>query len=473
MPSGVDSAAAALAAAIEVRSALHVVIVTVGSRGDVQPYLAMGLALQKRGHRVTMALEARMAPLARQFGLATAHIEGDFGGLMFEKGTHEVLARGNLHEIATLLGCWAARWPRAAVLRSYETALQGADVVVGAGMTMTASFSVAESIGAGWLPLLLSPGASATLETSDFPFTFFESLPFWKLCCFCGCLNRWTYDVVFKKIWADERESINAWRAGSLGLKHIGYARGISDVISRNRVPVIVACSALACGPHGRRSHDWPDEVALGGFAFVPTVEEAGEAVDARLIEFMARAKCDKAPVIYLGFGSCPPTAAGPGSLVALAADVCDRLHSRAVIVAGWSGVDTSAAASNAALLIVAQAPHDWLFPRVRCVVHHAGIGTTAAALRSGTPQVPTPFYLDQPSNAALVVRLGAAPSFVRYSANVSAAALAAAVAKAIDLAQPYVSAARRIGEQVRAESAGALDRYALIIEGCRRPCVA
>jgi sterol 3beta-glucosyltransferase len=442
------------------------VIVTVGSRGDVQPYIAVGLALQRLGHRVTLAVEDRLAPLVQQFGLSRSRLEGDFGGVMFEKGTHDVLARGRAAEIAALLARWAARWRREDVLRSYETALAGADVVVGSGMTMTASFSVAESIGAAWLPLLLTPGASATLRTREFPIVFAEPLTLWGL---CSCLNGLTYDLVFRMVWSGERDSINAWRAASLKLQPIHHARGISDVIALNRVPVIVACSVLTCGPHGRRPGDWLDEVAMSGFAFVPSVEESGEAVDEKLVAFLTRAVADGVRAIYLGFGSCPPTAVGPASLVALAADVCARLRCRAVIVAGWSAVDTSAAAANEDLIVVPQAPHDWLFQRVHCIVHHCGIGTTAAALRSGTPQVPTPFYLDQPHNAGKIVSLGCAPAAIRYSATLSAATLSAAIAKAMDPAQPYVAAAKRLGEFVRAESAGACNRYAAVIESCRR----
>jgi sterol 3beta-glucosyltransferase len=385
---------------------------------------------------------------------------------MFEKGTHDELARGRASEITALLACWASRWRHEDVLRSYETALAGADVIVGSGMTMTATFSVAESMGAAWLPLLLTPGASATLRTREFPFFTCEPLTLWGL---CSCLNGFTYDLVFRMVWSREREGINAWRTASLKLPPIRHVLGISYVIAANRVPVIVACSELTCGPRGRRPGDWPNETTMGGFAFVPSVEESGEAIDAKLVAFLACAEADGVRAIYLGFGSCPPTAAGPASLVALAADVCARLRCRAVIVAGWSAVDTSAAAANEDLLVVPQAPHDWLFPRVRCIVHHCGIGTTAAALRSGTPQVPTPFYLDQPSNAGKIVALGCAPLAIRYSATVSAAALSAAVAKAMDPAQPFAAAAKRVGERVRAESAGACDRYAAVIESCRR----
>ena len=243
---------------------------------------------------------------------------------------------------------------------------------------------------------------------------------------------------------------------------------GVVGAVERLAPPVLIACSRLFCGPARRVPGDYPPNALVGGFVFAPTVEESGEAVDPALAAFLERAASDGAPVVYLGFGSMP--AADPKRLLTLATDVCALLRCRAVIVAGWSGAADAAAADatggDGALLVVKAAPHGWLFPRVRCIVHHAGIGTTAAALLAGVPQVPCPFMLDQPHNAKIAVALGAAPSFVPYSAKLRAAELASAMAKAMDPAQPFAAAAARCGAEIRAESAGARDRYAALVEG-------
>lgn len=248
----------------------------------------------------------------------------------------------------------------------------------------------------------------------------------------------------------------------------IAAALGVVGVVERIAPPVLIACSRLFCGPARRVPGDYPSNALVGGFIFAPTVEESGEEVDPALAAFLARATSDGKAVIYLGFGSMP--SAEPKRLLQLAADVCAQLDCRAVIVAGWSGAEDAAAGgagggAGGALLVVKAAPHDWLFPRTRCIVHHAGIGTTAAALRAGVPQVPCPFMLDQPHNAKIVVALGAAPASVPYSAKLRAAALAGAIAKAMDPAQPFAAAAARLGAEIRLESAGASDRYAAAVE--------
>jgi sterol 3beta-glucosyltransferase len=415
--------------------------------------VALALALQRRGHRVTFATEARMEGFVRSFGLDWRCIEGDSAGLLFQPEAQKALAESNMWRLISLTTEWDKKFDKSSVLRSYEAALAGADVVVGAGLTMTPSMCVAERLGAAWVPMLLGP----TMPTSEFPLFLLAGLA-----CGCRCLNKWTYDVAFKALWAQERPLVNKWRVDHLRLPPIEGPSGVVGVVARIEPPVLIACSRLLCGPRRAVPGDYTTNVQVSGFVFVPTVEESGEAVEPALVAFLARAAADGVPAVYLGFGSMP--SAEPAKLLRLAVDVCALLRVRAVVVAGWSGAEASGGTES--VLVVRAAPHDWLLKRVKCIVHHAGVGTTAAALRAGVPQVPCPFMLDQPHNAKLVVSLGAAPAAVPYSATLSAATLAAAMERAMDPARPHVAAAARLGEEVRAESAGASDRLASAVEG-------
>ena len=404
-----------------------------------------------------------MEGFVRGLGLGWRKVLGDGTGLVFEPGFDERIAAGERRwgSLATFLS-EAARWEakearagvsRADVLRSYEAALAGADVVVSGTFTTMTSFCVAESIGARWCPVVLQ---SFFVPTSEYANDMTAGLGLG-----CRCLNLFTHELLLKAVWDKERADVNAWRVGALGLKPIRDRLGAFGIIRRLGIPTIVACSTLCCGPMHARPDDAPRCMEVGGFVFMPSAEESGQAVDARVVAFLARAEADAAPVIYLGLGSMP---AKPSTLVALAVDVCARVGCRAVIVAGWSDLDVSAAAGNPALLIAADVPHDYLFPRMRCVLHHCGIGTMAAGLRAGVPQVPMPYLIDQPFNAAQLVRLGVAPAVVPWT-KADVPALAAAVARAIDPREPFAAAARRYGDFVRAESAGALDRYANMVE--------
>jgi len=109
----------------------------------------------------------------------------------------------------------------------------------------------------------------------------------------------------------------------------------------------------------------------------------------------------DGDPPVFIGFGSM--SAPGLGELVGR---TLERLGRRAVVQRGAAGLFPD----RRDLLVVDDEPHHTLFPRVAAVVHHAGAGTTAAALRAGVPAVCVPFTADQPFWARRIAALGAGP---------------------------------------------------------------
>jgi UDP:flavonoid glycosyltransferase YjiC (YdhE family) len=91
-------------------SCKRITIASVGSRGDVQPYIAMALLLQSRGHSVTIATEARLAPLCAEYGLPMRTIVGDSAGILFEPSAVEALAKGSFLSLMRLSAAWEKRW---------------------------------------------------------------------------------------------------------------------------------------------------------------------------------------------------------------------------------------------------------------------------------------------------------------------------------------------------------------------------
>ncbi len=108
-------------------------------------------------------------------------------------------------------------------------------------------------------------------------------------------------------------------------------------------------------------------------------------------------------PPVFVGFGSMTPTHEQLHDIVAAAVT---RAGVRAVVQSGWAELGPA----GDDILVVGDLPHDWLFPRMAAVVHHAGAGTTAAGLRAGVPAVPVPVLVDQPFWADRLHRLGVAP---------------------------------------------------------------
>lgn len=120
----------------------------------------------------------------------------------------------------------------------------------------------------------------------------------------------------------------------------------------------------------------------------------------------------------------------------------------RAVVATGWGGI-TGVDADN--VLVIDQAPHDWLFPRVSAVVHHGGGGTTGAALAAGRPQVVCPFVADQPHWANRMHAIGVAPPPLGQQ-HLTADRLAEAIRHATgDTA--LCERAERLGREIRAQN--------------------
>ena len=437
----------------------RITIVSIGSRGDVQPYCVLGQALSERGHDVSIATEQRLESLVTtEFHLPYRCIVGDSTGGLFDPKYQEGLAKGSIFTLIKMTNEWKAKYDMDTILASYITALEGAEIIISGGLSMTQSYCVAEKMNAVWLPFILGP----TMPTSEFPCWATA-----KLTLGLSCLNKWSYTFLFRQLWKDEEKRINPWRQNALKLPPITDAPlGIADLIDRNpTIPVLIASSPMACGPKQQIPSDYDtNKIHLLGFVFAKA-QPLPENVEAFL-----NANVDT-PVIYMGFGSMPT--AKPMALLRLAIDVCSTLRCRAIVVAGWSILSSSEECQillkeNAqSLLVVGSVSHTTLFPRMAAIVHHGGIGTTAVALCSGVPQLPCPVMLDQPHNAVMLKRLGVAPTSIPF-----ASITAKKVAKGLELilndakgGNMIQARAKEVGQVITKESETSLNQACDLIE--------
>lgn len=130
---------------------------------------------------------------------------------------------------------------------------------------------------------------------------------------------------------------------------------------------------------------DWGTHISVSGFYFLPASDYTPPA---KLRIFPNKG----APPIYIGFGSI--VVEDSKSLTKLLVEAVRRAGVRAIISTGRSGLGDLMMPPE--ILFVADCPHDWIFERVSCVVHHGGAGTTAAAVAAGKPSVVVPFFGDQ-----------------------------------------------------------------------------
>lgn len=167
------------------------------------------------------------------------------------------------------------------------------------------------------------------------------------------------------------------------------------------------------------KPQDWEEHISISGFFFLPVASDYSPPDDLR--NFLI----DGDPPIYIGFGSIVVN--DPVSLTLLLIEATKISGVRAVISQGWSDLGLISDEIPPNVLIIGNCPHDWIFNRVSCAVHHGGAGTTAAAMAAGIPSIIVPFFGDQPFWGKMVARTGTGPQPIPFK-ELTAAKLSAAI---------------------------------------------
>lgn len=408
---------------------MKVLILTLGTRGDVQPFIALAQQLQKRGHEAVLGAPQRFADLAAGHGVAFAAVDdGPLRVLDSGAAVGEVAAGGVQARLA-LMRRMPAMFTR--VLQdSWQIASTGpgagADVIVHNGQLMSGQH-VAEKLG---VPAVLALPMPLYVPTGEFAWPgqqFSSRLP--------AVANRASFAGMKAPAMVFGR-TVDRWRAG-LGLPR---RRGRHDPLrtpAGGRALVLHAVSPAVL----RRPADWPPSAYVTGYWFADRRTSVTDPLPGP-----PASTGDGEPLVFVGFGSMagPDPAAATREIVAAL-----RLAGvRGVLAAGWGGLCETPSQQD--VFVTGEVPHETVFARVAAVVHHGGAGTTAAAVRAGVPQVVCPFVADQPFWGQRMHRLGVAAEPIAQR-RLTVPALAAAIRRAVD-DPAMIDAARRLG-RVRAEN--------------------
>lgn len=370
---------------------MHITMVALGSRGDVQPMVALGQGLSRSGHQVRIASYAAFEEWVRRHGLEFARIEGDprqalddqAGQDWQESGRNFLRFSQGMRRLATYQDLEKSLADTIAACDGTEAVLY---TVLGA-----AGYHVAEKLGVPSIYLLLQP-----LSRSRFaPSIFMPALPLG------GSYNRWTHRMVEQTAWRMVQPIYDRWRRNALGLQPMPKS-GPFDGLYAARHPFVYGFSSLVVPPQP----DWPAWHHTTGYWFLE--RDAGWTPPPEWVAFLEAGP----PPVSIGFGSM----SGPLArrLLALSVEAVQRSGLRAVLLGGWATAAREGMPDS--ILVLDSVPHDWLFPRVAAVVHHAGAGTTAAGLRAGKPTVAVPFMGDQPYWGRRVHALGVGPKPIQRS---------------------------------------------------------
>ncbi len=396
---------------------MRALILAYGTRGDVQPYAALGRTLQEAGHEAVLAAPSAHAELA---SLAGVRLEPAFEGM------HDAMRALMASEATPLRQAPAMiEATRQSFADQWRIARDVAPDIVVHHPKALGGDSVAERLG---VPGVLSLPLPYFTPTDAFPLPFLAGLP--------ERLNRPSYQLLRSTALA-YGGMINRFRR-QLGLPRIsrwsrmltlpdGSPRHILYPYSRHILPV---------------PEDFPPEAHVTGPWFLD--RDPAWAPPAELGDFLERER-DR-PVIAIGFGSMQFAGGDRRRSEAVLRGVA-AAGVRAVVLRGWGGL---ALESSDDVLAIDGAPHDWLFPRVDAVVHHGGSGTLAAGLRAGKPTLVVPFLGDQPFWGRRVHELGVGPAPLRQR-QLTADSLHARLSMLVSTPS-YLERATELGARIREE---------------------
>jgi sterol 3beta-glucosyltransferase len=394
---------------------MHISIMALGSRGDIQPYATLGQALVAAGHRVGFVTTENFAALIAAHSLEFHPIPGDAQALVTGAGAN---MRKLVRSFYTL-----ARQTVAALDQIFP-ALAQTDAILSQLPGALYSYDLAQKL---QRPLLMAAVIPLT-ATSAFPLMAFPRLPL-------PGYNKATYRLGTQIIWQLYRPIINRWRQNSLGLPKLSLA-GYFHQLEKKAVPVLNGFSSHVVA----RPADWGNHVHITGYWFP---QEQTWQPPERLLRFLAAGE----PPVFIGFGSMPIK--NPSRATQIILDALAQSGRRAVVQAGWGGLGHTALPDS--IFPLDYAPYDWLFPRMAAVVHHGGSGTTAAGLRAGIPTLIVPFLFDQFYWGRRVAALGVGPTPLPFK-HLSAQRLAGAINECVtDSAMRRRAAA--LGQKIEAEA--------------------
>lgn len=367
---------------------MKIFINTFGSRGDVQPYIALGKALKAKGHTVMICTAVRFESFITENGL-------DFGYITDEAFELVEADSGILEDTVGLVGVLkttlktmkiAKSLNRKMIVNAWEAAKDFAPELVIYHPKALGAISIAEKFNAPAIMISLIPMMA---PTSEFPPI---GLPELKL---GGWYNKLTYKLVAKG-YSTYAKDLNDIRVNEMGLQKFPRGGGILTNFDGSPIPIMHAFSPHVIAPPS----DWPEYYTANGYFFLE--EEDGWEPSPDLQEFLEKGT----PPVYVGFGSM--SGSNPQRLTNIVVEALQQANERGIIATGWGGMDTAELPDT--IFKLEQAPHDWLFPRMAAVAHHGGAGTTAAGLRAGKPTIICSFFGDQPFWGKRVHQLGVGP---------------------------------------------------------------
>jgi sterol 3beta-glucosyltransferase len=404
---------------------MRIAIIALGSRGDVQPYIALGKGLSMSGHQVRLITHENFEGLVSSHGLTFHPVKGNVQEFMETPEMRSLLEKGNFFAI----NAYAAKASRRAAIDWAEGSVEACQemdlLIVGVG-GLFLSLALAEKFK---IPLL---------QAYIFPFTPTVAFPAILFPQFIsqlgGLVNRFSHHVFRQIMWQASRASDGIARQQVLNLSTAPFFGPYSSRLLQQH-PILYGFSPSVIS----KPVDWKNTHVMGYWF----LDEANDWVPPdELLDFLQSGP----PPIYIGFGSMGSR--NPEETADLVLKAIALTGQRAILQSGWGGLMKTDLPET--VFMVDSISHSWLFPRMAAVVHHGGAGTTAAGLRAGVPSLVIPFFADQPFWGQRVSELGVGPKPIQRK-KLTTERLANAIQRMIT-DRPMRQQAAELGEKIRFE---------------------
>ncbi|KAF9081464.1 Sterol 3-beta-glucosyltransferase [Mortierella sp. AD031] len=411
---------------------MHITCLTIGSRGDVQPYIALCKRLMQDGHSCRIATHGEYKDWIEGHGIEFGLVGGDPGELI------ELCVENGMFTVSFFReGLKRFRGWLDELMETAWMACQGTDVLIESPSAM-AGIHIAERLDIPYFRAFPFPWT----RTRAFPHPF--AVPEHNL---GRGYNYMSHVMIEQVFWKGISGQVNKWRKDMLGLPPTSLEK-----MEAHRVPSLYSWSPnVVPAPM-----DWHSWVHVTGYWFLDNPDLKWTPPD-DLVAFL-KADPDRKPV-YIGFGSM--VVPDPDGMTRTIIEAVVKSGVRAIISKGWSdrvtSQDDSASAAKktaseeivipSSIYMLKSVPHDWLFPQLSGCVHHGGAGTAAAGLRAGIPTVIKPFFGDQYFWGQCLEEAGVGVWCHELTVKKLTSALVT-----ITTDEKMIKKARAIGEKIRAE---------------------
>jgi UDP:flavonoid glycosyltransferase YjiC (YdhE family) len=422
----------------------RIILTTIGSMGDLHPFIAIALGLKSRGHQAVVATGECYREKVEALGLGFHPLRPDSTFVADPVAMRRIMdfRLGSIHVLReTILP---------ALRQTYEDTLaaaDGADLLVSHPLTF-ATRLVSEARGIPWASTTITP----LVFGSAYDPPALPGIP--DLSPHLRFLGPWFWVPLRRiltratRVWARPLDRLRA---------EIGLPPAADNPLVDGHSPALVL--TLFSRRLADKQPDWPPQTIHTGFPFYDGDGAAG------LPPELARFLDDGPPPVVFTLSISAATVAGPFFKHSVTA--AERLGRRAVLIVGKAGRDELGSLPEG-VAAFEYAPFSELFPRAAAVVHAGGIGTTGLAMRSGRPMLVVPHAHDQPDNGHRLARLGIAR--VLWPRRYTPARVAAELGRLFD--DPAVSRrAEQVAEEVRREDGvkAACDALETLLEKAHR----